>query len=126
MEEVFAGKYCITQSELYARISQCVAVGVKSKQNGLAHMHYNTKLNMLEEFLEEAFNGGIISICGGVDAFVPQLGFISGRKNADRVLESICKKGLEKYIKEMDIYTDQIREMYILNSSIQIFRKNIY
>ena len=121
MKEVFAGNYEISQGGVYARVSQCVAVGVLSEKNGLAHIHCNTKLSLLEEFLENSFYYGSISVCGGVDAFVPKLGFIPGRKNADRVLEKICKRGLEKYIKEIDIYTEKVRKMYVTSSGINIY-----
>lgn len=126
MEEVFAGNYKISKAGLYAKVSQCVAVGVLSEKNGLAHIHCNTKLSLLEEFLESSFYDGLISVCGGVDAFVPQLGFISGRKNADRVLETICKKGLEKYMKEIDIYTDKVRRMSVRRSGIDIYYDKNY
>ena len=88
MKEVFTGKYLVYENQsIFAKVSQCVGVGTISRRNGLAHLHINTSLGVLDEMLEKTFDSGEIYLCGGVDAFVPKMGLIPGSKNADRVFE---------------------------------------
>ena len=123
MPEVFTNQYRIYEgSDVFARVSQCVGVGVISSKKGLAHIHSNTNLSILEDLFEQTFDSGEIYLCGGVDAFVPQMGFIPGSRNAERVLDYLHKNGLESYLIQSDIYTDYVRIMSVSKRGCKIHR----
>lgn len=114
--------YKISKSDvLTVRVSECVAIGVickHLKQYGLAHIHYKNNHNELLNSLNKLFNNSKdleIILCGGVNSFIPNFGFIPGEENADRIINYLFEKNLEKHIIKQDIYSDYIRVLRLKN-----------
>ncbi|MFW6013535.1 MAG: hypothetical protein ACOCQG_00010 [Candidatus Nanoarchaeia archaeon] len=93
-----------------------------SREKGLTHLQYNTTLSVLEELFEKTFDTGEIYLYGGVNAFIPQLGFIPKSRNTDRVLEYLVKNNLERYIQKSDVYSDYVRILRVRKNYCDIRR----
>lgn len=93
MIEVCTGKRRISKRNMFAHVSQCVAVGSLNELliGGVAHIHYNTNHDkilseMFEEMVQDSKLLGGIYVVGGANSFVPQFGPIFGERTAERVM----------------------------------------
>lgn len=121
--EVPAGKYVVSERKMIARTSQCVALGIIDntyRMGGIAHIHYTNNhellvLRMIEEILSKGCSEDNFSLylCGGVDAFIPFMGHVPGKKNYERVRELLEKERLDKRIALEDCVSDFVRIMVI-------------
>ena len=99
--EVYTGRMYISGKDMFARVSQCVALGLHDNKDpigGIAHLHYNQNANEeYKKFLDDFFQDILskakkldsIYVAGGCNAFVPGLGFIAGEKTAENVLDYV-------------------------------------
>jgi chemotaxis receptor (MCP) glutamine deamidase CheD len=109
MFEVYTGRKAVAQRNMFARVSQCVAVGtIDSAVNigGIAHIHVNDDYEeMLEkmflELLAKGYQAGAIYIAGGSNAFVPGYGPVFGERKAERVYNYVSRN-----LKGTDIVAD--------------------
>jgi len=132
MIEVLTGQKLVSDKDLFARVSQCVAVGTideTARLGGIAHIHSaDDYQRLLDEFFQEMLNSASkinsIYVAGGSNAFVSGLGFINGEKTAENVLGHIGKN-FPNYDIVQDVGGDFVRrlEVYAGMGYCQIKRK---
>ncbi len=80
--QVYTGKKLVSKKDMFAKVSQCVAVGTideKIKIGGLAHIHSNTDYNKV---LDDLFNELIKE-----DALVKKVYVVGGLMHLSKILK---------------------------------------
>jgi|GEM_PF-6231485 len=121
--EVCTGKNLISDKDLFARVSQCVAVGAideKRRLGGIAHLHASDDhKRILDEFFQEMINTAslvdYIYVAGGSNAFVEGFGFINGEKTAENVMNYLSLN-FPKHETFKDIGGDFVRRLDVYTS----------
>ena len=104
---------------IYAKTSQCVALGLCDLEKnlaGIAHLHSNSNHEeILDEFIQSFLKNSSkkydVILSGGVNAFVPNYGFIRGEKKAMDVMTYLSNYKMN--ITHQDIFTDKVRMLRI-------------
>ncbi len=99
MFEVYTGKRKISRDDLFAHVSQCVAVGTlceRARVGAIAHVHSHTDHERLLDDMFEALisvYGEVkeVYVVGGANTFVPGHGPIWGERTVGRVTRYLSK-----------------------------------